>query len=169
MLKRPRRSMFVYLAIVAVVGLLFTRIPSSFLPGEDPGFANGQVTTPPGASKERTWAVLDEAQKYLLEQEKDAVEGVLTVNGFNFAGPGQNSGFLFIKLRDWDERKKSTLSVSAVLARANKYFAGIKDANVIAVQPPAVLELGNTAGFDLMLQNRGGLIASSSWRPATSC
>jgi multidrug efflux pump len=157
MLKRPRRSMFVYLAIVAVVALLFTRIPSSFLPGEDPGFANGQVTTPPGASKERTWAVLDEAQKYLLEQEKDAVEGVLTVNGFNFAGPGQNSGFLFIKLRDWDERKKSTLSVSAVLGRANKYFAGIKDANVIAIQPPAVLELGNTAGFDLMLQNRGGL------------
>ena len=101
--------------------------------------------------------VLDEAQKYLLEQEKDAVEGVLTVNGFNFAGPGQNSGFLFIKLRDWDERKKSSLSVSAVLGRANKYFAGIKDANVFAVQPPAVLELGNTAGFDLMLQNRGGL------------
>src|SRR5678815_2743802 len=51
MLKRPRRSMFMYLAIVAVVALLFTRIPSSFLPAEDPGFANGQVTTPPGASK----------------------------------------------------------------------------------------------------------------------
>ena len=157
MLKRPSRSMFVYLAIVVVVGLLFTRIPSSFLPAEDPGFAYGQVTTPPGASKERTWAVLDAAQKYLLEQEKDAVEGVLTVNGFNFAGPGQNSGLLFIKLRDWDERKKSTLSVSAVLGRANKYFASVKDAQVIAIPPPAVLELGNTAGFDLMLQNRGGL------------
>jgi len=157
MLKRPRRSMFVYLAIVAAVALLFTRIPSSFLPAEDPGFAYGQVTTPPGASKERTWAALDQAQKYMLEQEKDAVEGVLTVNGFNFAGPGQNSGLLFIKLRDWDERKKSELSVSAVLARANKYFASIKDASVIAIPPPAVLELGNTAGFDLMLQNRGGL------------
>jgi multidrug efflux pump len=82
---------------------------------------------------------------------------VLTVNGFNFAGPGQNSGLLFIKLRDWDDRKKSELSVNAVLGRANKFFASIKDANVIAIPPPAVLELGNTAGFDLMLQNRGGL------------
>ena len=98
-----------------------------------------------------------QAQKYLLEQEKDAIEGVLTVNGFNFAGPGQNSGLIFIKLRDWDERKKSTLAVSAVLGRANKYFGSIKDAQVIAIPPPAVLELGNTAGFDLMLQNRGGL------------
>ena len=118
MLKRPRRSMLVYLAIVVVMGLLFTRIPSSFLPAEDPGFAYGQVTTPPGASKERTWAALDQAQKYLLEQEKDAVEGVLTVNGFNFAGPGQNSGLIFIKLRDWDERKKSELSVVGGARRA---------------------------------------------------
>jgi multidrug efflux pump len=157
MLKRPGRSMIVYLGIVAVMGVMFTRIPSSFLPAEDPGFAYGQVTTPPGASKERTWAALDQAQKYLLEQEKDAVEGVLTVNGFNFAGPGQNSGLIFIKLRDWDQRKKSELSVSALLGRANQYFSGIKDATVLAIPPPAVLELGNTAGFDLMLQNRGGL------------
>src|SRR6187455_1470638 len=111
MLRRPRRSMFVYLAIVAVVALLFTRIPSSFLPAEDPGFAYGQVTTPPGASKERTWAALDLAQKYMTEQEKDTVEGVLTVNGFNFAGTGQNSGLLFIKLRDWDERKKASQQI----------------------------------------------------------
>ncbi|HTU66676.1 MAG TPA: efflux RND transporter permease subunit [Steroidobacteraceae bacterium] len=157
MLRRSGRSMLVYLGIVVVMAALFTRIPSSFLPAEDPGFMYGQVQTPPGASKERTWAVLDQAQKYLIEQEKDAVEGVLTVNGFNFAGPGQNSGLLFIKLRDWDERKKSELSVGALLGRANKYFGAIKDANVIAVPPPAVLELGNTAGFDLMLQNRGGL------------
>jgi len=157
MLRRSGRSMLVYLGIVVVMAALFTRIPSSFLPAEDPGFMYGQVQTPPGASKERTWAVLDQAQKYLIEQEKDAVEGVLTVNGFNFAGPGQNSGLLFIKLRDWDERKRADLSVGALLGRANKFFGGIKDANVIAVPPPAVLELGNTAGFDMMLQNRGGL------------
>src|SRR6187455_3464682 len=111
MLRRPRRSMFVYLAIVVAMGLLFTRIPSSFLPNEDTGFMYGQVQTPPGASKERTWAALDLAQKYMTEQEKDTVEGVLTVNGFNFAGTGQNSGLLFIKLRDWDERKKASQQI----------------------------------------------------------
>jgi len=157
MLRRPGRSMLAFLAIVLVAGLLFSRIPGSFLPQEDPGFAYAQVQTPPGASKERTWAALDKAQQYLTNQEKDVVEGVLTVNGFNFAGTGQNSGLLFIKLRDWDERKTKELSMPAFLERANKFFGSINEANVIAVPPPAVLELGNTAGFDLMLQDRGGL------------
>jgi len=157
MLARTGRSMLVYLGIVVVMGLLYARIPSSFLPNEDTGFMYGQVQTPPGASKERTWAALDQAQKYMTEQEKDTVEGVLTVNGFNFAGTGQNSGLLFIKLRDWDERKSASQQIGALLGRANKYFSGIKEANIIAVPPPAVLELGNTAGFDMMLQNRGGL------------
>jgi multidrug efflux pump len=157
MLARTGRSMLVYVGIVVAMGLLFTRIPSSFLPNEDPGFMYGQVQTPPGASKERTWEALDLAQKYMTEQEKDTVEGVLTVNGFNFAGTGQNSGLLFIKLRDWDERSKPEQQIGALLGRANKYFSSIKTANIIAVPPPAVLELGNTAGFDMMLQNRGGL------------
>jgi multidrug efflux pump len=157
MLARPGRSMLVFGAIVIVTGLLFTRVPTSFLPPEDPGFAYGQVQTPPGASKERTWAALDKAQEYLLTEEKDVVDGVLTVNGFNFAGTGQNSGLIFIKLKDWDERKTDAQSMQAFMARANKFFSSITEANVIAVPPPAVLELGNTAGFDLMLQNRGGL------------
>jgi multidrug efflux pump len=157
MLARTGRSMLVYLGIVAGMALLFTRIPSSFLPNEDTGFMYGQVQTPPGASAERTWEALDKAQKYLTENEKDTVDGVLTVNGFNFAGTGQSSGLLFIKLKDWDERKSANQQIGALLARTNKYFSSIKEANIIAVPPPAVLELGNTAGFDMMLQNRGGL------------
>jgi len=157
MLARTGRSMLVYLGIVAVMAVLFTQIPTSFLPNEDTGFMYGQVQTPPGASKERTWAALDKAQQYLTEHEKDTVDGVLTVNGFNFAGTGQNSGLLFIKLKDWDERKGAAQQMPALLGRANKYFSSIKEANIIAVPPPAVLELGNTAGFDMMLQNRGGL------------
>jgi multidrug efflux pump len=157
MLRRSKRSMLVFLGIVVLTGFLLTRVPTSFLPPEDPGFAYAQVQAPPGASKERTWAALDKARAYLLEQEKDVVEGVLTVNGFSFAGTGQNAGLIFIKLRNWDERGKASQSMQAFLGRTNQYFSSIKDANVIAVPPPAVLELGNTGGFDLMLQNRGGL------------
>jgi multidrug efflux pump len=157
MLARTGRSMLVYLAIVGVMAVLFTQIPSTFLPNEDTGFMFGQVQTPPGASRERTWQALDKAQQYLTNEEKDSVDGVLTVNGFNFAGTGQNAGLLFIKLRDWDERKSASQQMDALVARANRFFSGIKEANIIAVPPPAVLELGNTAGFDMMLQNRGGL------------
>ncbi len=117
--RAPAARCWCILAIVVVIGLLFTRIPTSFLPNEDPGFMYGQVQTPPGASKERTWAALDKAQQYLIEQEKDIVEGVLTVNGFNFAGTGQNSGLLFIKLKDWDERNRR-LAVDAGAAGAHQ-------------------------------------------------
>jgi len=157
MLARTGRSMLVYLALVGVMAALFTQVPSSFLPNEDTGFMFSQVQTPPGASRERTWQALDKAQQYMTNEEKDTVDGVLTVNGFNFAGTGQNAGLLFIKLKDWDERKDASQQMDALLARANRYFAEIKEANIIAVPPPAVLELGNTAGFDMMLQNRGGL------------
>jgi multidrug efflux pump len=105
MLRRSGRSMLAFLGIVALTAFLLSRVPTSFLPPEDPGFAYAQVQAPPGASKERTWAALDKARAYLLEQEKGVVEGVLTVNGFSFAGTGQNAGLVFIKLRDWDERK----------------------------------------------------------------
>src|SRR5262245_1213085 len=157
MLARTGRSMLVYLAIVGAMAVLFVQIPSSFLPAEDTGFMYGQVQTPPGASRERTWQALDKAQQFLTNEEKDSVDGVLTVNGFNFAGTGQNAGLLFIKLKDWDERKGADQQMDALIARANQFFSGIQEANIIAVPPPAVLELGNTAGFDMMLQNRGGL------------
>lgn len=156
-LTRPRRMLAIYAAIVLVMGVLFARIPTSFLPPEDAGILYGQVQTPPGASKERTWEALDAAQRYFNEQEKDSVEGVLTVAGFNFAGTGQNSGLVFVKLKDWSERKSPERSVDAVAARAMKYFASVKEAMILAIVPPAVLELGNASGFDMQLQNRGGL------------
>jgi multidrug efflux pump len=156
-LARPGHMLLVYGAIVVVMGVLYTRIPTSFLPPEDAGILYGQVQTPPGASKERTWQALDAAREYFLEKEGDAVEGVLTVAGFNFAGTGQNSGLVFVKLKDWSERKDPRLSVSAVAARASGYFASVKEAMIIAIAPPAVMELGNASGFDMQLQNRGGL------------
>src|SRR5690606_9590218 len=156
-LARPGRTMLVYVGMVLVMAFLFTRLPSSFLPPEDAGILYGQVQTPPGASKERTWEALDKAQQYLLEHEGDIVDGVLTVNGFNFAGTGQNSGLIFVKLKDWSERTKPSQSVHALAERANAYFASIKEAMIITIVPPAVMELGNASGFDMQLQNRGGL------------
>lgn len=156
-LSRPGRMLLIYGAVVVIMGLLYVRIPTSFLPPEDAGILYGQVQSPPGASKERTWQSLDAAQHYFLEKEGAAVDGVLTVAGFNFAGTGQNSGLVFVKLKDWDERSDASLSVSSVAQRASQYFASVKEAMIIAIAPPAVMELGNASGFDMQLQNRGGL------------
>jgi len=156
-LRRPARMLAVYAAVIAAVALLYARLPTSFLPDEDAGILYGQVQAPPGASQERTWIALDAAQDYFLNNEKDIVDGVLTVVGFNFAGTGQNSGLVFVKLKDWSERKKASQSVQALATRATRYFSTVRDAMILAIAPPAVMELGNATGFDMMLQNRGGL------------
>jgi len=156
-LTHNKRYLAVYVALLVVLGLLFVRIPTSFLPDEDAGAMIGIVQTPPGGTRERTEAALAQARDYFLEQEKEVVDGVLSVAGFSYAGVGQNMGLVFIKLKPWDQRKRKGQDVKSVAARASAYFATIRDAQIFAVLQPAVPELGTAAGFDMMLQDRGGI------------
>ncbi|HEY0288476.1 MAG TPA: efflux RND transporter permease subunit [Pseudomonas sp.] len=156
MLRHRLPAYLVYLLIFAGMIWMFTRIPSAFLPEEDQGVIFAQVQTPPGSSAERTQAVLDEARSYLLDKESSAVKSVFTVNGFNFAGRGQSSALAFIMLKPWDERDADN-SVFALAKRAQAHFFTFRDALSFAVVPPSVLELGNATGFDLYLQDQGGV------------
>jgi multidrug efflux pump len=145
-----------YALIVAGMIFLFTRIPTAFLPEEDQGVLFAQVQTPAGSSAERTQAVVDQMREYLLKDEADTVSSVFTVNGFNFAGRGQSSGMAFIMLKPWGERTAEN-SVFGLAQRAQQHFFSFRDAMVFAFAPPAVLELGNATGFDVFLQDRGGV------------
>lgn len=145
-----------YALIVVGMIWLFARIPTAFLPEEDQGVLFAQVQTPAGSSAERTQVVVDQMREYLLKEEADTVASVFTVNGFNFAGRGQSSGMAFIMLKPWDERSKEN-SVFALAQRAQQHFFTFRDAMVFAFAPPAVLELGNATGFDVFLQDRGGV------------
>jgi len=156
-LTHNRSYLAVYAALVVILGLLFVRIPTAFLPDEDPGSMLGIVQTPPGATRERTEEALAQARDYFLTKEKDVVAGVLTVAGFSFAGVGQNMGLVFVKLKHWDERGGKGQDVRSIAGRASAYFATIRDAQIFAVVQPAVSELGNASGFDMQLQDRGGI------------
>jgi hydrophobe/amphiphile efflux-1 (HAE1) family protein len=96
-------------------------------------------------------------RRHLLEDQKDAVQSCLTIAGNSFAGRGQNQGLVFVMLKDWELRRRPELRVKAVAAKAMRAFSGIRNAMVFAFPPPAVVELGNSTGFDFMLQDRGGL------------
>jgi len=157
MLTRGKRWVLVYGLLVGAMAVLFARIPTSFLPEEDTGTMYSIVQTTPGATKERTAAALKQAQDYFLEREKDVVDMVMTVNGFNFAGTGQNMGLVFVKLKNWDQRREPQQKIKAIAQRATRYFSAIRDASIIVTVPPAVSELGNSSGFDLQLQDRGGV------------
>ena len=151
----PVISFVVFAGIVAVLVIGFLRVPGGFLPDEDQGVLFVQVTAPPGATAIRTQQVLDDVSDYFRKDEASNVEGVLEVTGFSFGGQGQNSGLGFIKLKDWSDRPGDTNKVQAIAARAQQHFSQIKDAQVFAFAPPAVLELGNATGFDFELQDRG--------------
>jgi multidrug efflux pump len=151
---RTGRYLLIFLLIVALMAILFVQIPRSFLPDEDQGIIFAQVTSPPGATLERTQKSLAEVRDYFLTQEKDAVMGVFTVSGFNFAARGQASGLVFIRMKDWRLRPGKRNRVQAVAARASKALGKIADAQAFAFAPPAALELGNATGFDLELVDR---------------
>ncbi|MDH7796694.1 MULTISPECIES: efflux RND transporter permease subunit [unclassified Beijerinckia] len=156
-LKRGLRFAFIYLLFVGGMAILFLRLPGGFLPDEDQGVLFTQVVAPTGATQERTLNILKQVEDHYLKDEKDAVDSILTISGFSFAGSGQNMGLAFVKLKDWNARKSEALKVKAVAGRAMGAFARIRDAMVFAFAPPAVVELGNATGFDLQLQDRGGL------------
>jgi hydrophobe/amphiphile efflux-1 (HAE1) family protein len=154
---RSRRWLAVYVALVVAVGLLFVRLPTSFLPNEDQGYMFVQVQTPAGATQARTGVVLDEISNYLLKEEAVMVEATFIVNGSNNAGRGQSQGQLFVRLKDWGQRTRPELSVQAVSDRISKRFAAYKDAVIFPTSPPPIRGLGSAAGFDMQLEDRGGV------------
>jgi len=156
-LSRRKRFMAIYFAIIVVLGLLFMRMPTSFLPEEDQGVMFNQVMLPAGATQERTLEVLKKVEQHYLENEKDTVRAVFTVAGFSFGGSGQNMGIGFVNLKHWDERKGPGMDVKSVAGRAMGAFSQIREAMVFAFVPPAVIELGTSNGFNVMLQDRAGL------------
>ncbi|MDC7684206.1 efflux RND transporter permease subunit [Asticcacaulis sp. BYS171W] len=149
------RYMAVFAVIVGLMVLLFTRIPTSFLPDEDQGILFTIVQLPPGATEERTNAVLEQVGAHFRKDE--AVEAAFTVSGFSFSGPGQNAGMAFVRLKDFHDRKSDNLKAPAVAGRAMGAFSQFRDAMAFAIVPPAVSELGNSSGFDLQLKDVGGL------------
>ena len=154
---RVGRMMCIYLVLLAGVGFLFLRLPTSFLPEEDQGTIFSLVQLPTGAPQERTLEVLREVEHHYLVEEKDTVNSLFTVAGFSFAGRGQNAGLAFVQLKPWDERKGVGMSAAAVAGRAMGAFSRVKNAVIYAFTPPAVTELGNASGFNLFLQDRGGI------------
>jgi multidrug efflux pump len=155
-LGRTGRYLVIYLGLASIMGLLFFRLPTAFLPDEDQGFLIAMVQTPVGATRGRTDRVLDQMKDYFLIQEKDAAVSIFTIAGWSFSGGGQNSGIGFVQLKDWSERKAARLSVFAIQERANEALGQIKDAVAYAFAPPPVFDLGNSAGFDFYLKDNNG-------------
>ncbi|PZP55657.1 MAG: hydrophobe/amphiphile efflux-1 family RND transporter, partial [Micavibrio aeruginosavorus] len=145
------------LVVLGGLVFMFKQIPTAFLPDEDQGIMFVQISTPPGATTQRTLETVKKVENYFLNDEKDNVEHIFTVTGFSFAGRGQNSAIGFADLKDWDVRGGEGQDVSSIAGRSMGALSQIKDAMVFAFFPPAVIELGNASGFDFQLLDQAGL------------
>jgi multidrug efflux pump len=154
-IRHTPRWMVAFFVLVAVAAFLFTRLPTSFLPEEDQGYALVVVQLPPGANMERTGKVLRQMEQII--QKNPAVDKVLDVAGFSFVGQGENVGLGFIRLKDWGERTKPSEQIGPFIHWANGALQSIKGARIFVINLPTVRGLGRFGGFDFRLEDRAGL------------
>jgi multidrug efflux pump len=144
--------MAAFLVVAVLCGYLFIRLPGSFVPEEDQGYALAVVTLPSGASISRTNEVMHQIDT--IARKNPAVEGVVAVSGFSFVGQGENVGMAFFRFKKWADRKENASQLIQQLNGA--IFMGIKDAQAFVVNLPTISGLGQFGGFDMYLQDRGG-------------
>jgi multidrug efflux pump len=157
-LDRTAGMMAGYIAIVAALALLLAYLPTAFLPDEDQGFMFNLINLPGNSSLQATEAVVKKVTSYYTTSERKNVDIAFSISGFSFLGIGQNTGIVFVKLRDWSKRHGDVNAVPAIVQRATGAFRRtITGGQVFAVAPPAVRELGNSTGFDLEMEDRANL------------
>ncbi len=152
-----RPMMIAYGVTAVVLVAIFLKLPTSFLPAEDQGIAQVQITLPPGATQARTLAAAAEIERYFREKEPKNVRLLYTVIGVGQGGSGQNAGRGFFALAPWDERSGKDNVSSAITQRATRSLAALRDVQFFALNPPPVRGLGQSSGFTLELLNTGGL------------
>jgi HAE1 family hydrophobic/amphiphilic exporter-1 len=144
-------------ALVVALLLLFRAVPGGFVPEEDQGYLMAALQLPDAASLQRTESVMRQVEDVLGGFE--AIESYTTISGFSLlTGTTQsNAGFIFLQLKDWDERPEVEDHANNLIHRLNIAFATrITEAIVFAFGPPAIPGLGTGSGFTMMLQDRRG-------------
>lgn len=149
------RRLFITLALVAFLAAtwgLNVMLPSGFIPAEDQGMIYVNVTTPAGATLERTSQVLDSLEK--IANKADGVETISTLAGYNLMNDiaGASYGMMMINLKPWNKRAK----VDDIIRTLNDKTKNIKDASIQFFAPPTVPGFGNAGGFELRLLNKSG-------------
>ena len=152
MLKRGAIGVMLFLGMVAVTAGLWKITPGSLVPDEDQGYYIAAVFLPEGSSLERTDKVMTDVVAAI--RSNPANEYVVAFTGFDFLGGGykNSAATIFVTQTHWDDRK---VSVQELVGEFFMKTGGIKEALVLAFAPPPIFGLGNTAGFEVYIQNRG--------------
>ena len=146
-----------YAALVAVLAVMFVRLPTGFLPNEDQGGVFLQYQLPPGATIARSAEVADQIEAYLLKNEGKNISVLFMLAGGGRGAGGQNQGLAFMKLVPWDDRPGKENTAQAIADRTTAAFHGLRDARVFVNVPGAVRGLSSSSGFSMEFRNTGSL------------
>ncbi|MGQ0703179.1 MAG: efflux RND transporter permease subunit [Gemmatimonadales bacterium] len=156
MVARPRPWLAAFAVMIVLTFVLVGRVPSAFIPSEDKGFFVLAVNLPDAASRQRTEEVVGRIEQIALQDP--AIEKTVTLVGLDLLTFSQqsNSATMFVRLKPWDERGSSDLSLDATLQRINGALFMMKEAISFAFNFPEIPGLGRTSGVELNLQAQAG-------------
>ncbi|MCM1518216.1 MAG: multidrug efflux RND transporter permease subunit [Pseudoflavonifractor sp.] len=159
-LKRPKLAILIYLLLTGAAFWTFTKWPTSYVPSEDMGYCMASVQLPTGASLDRTQKTVDQLEKDIMQLP--GVKDVISISGFSFmaGGAGSNLGSMFVVLEPWSDRKHKDEGVNDIIARIEEIGAGIQDAIIFAINPPAIPGLGMSSGLEMQLLDINNLGAA---------
>jgi multidrug efflux pump len=161
-------ALVVYVVLVGITGIGFSRVPSGFVPTQDKQYLVALAQLPNGATLDRTEDVIRKMSAVALKHEgvQSAVEFPgLSINGFTNS---PNSGIVFVTLKPFEERKSARLSANSIAASLNQEFGAIQEAFIAIFPPPPVQGLGTVAGFKLYLEDRAGAGLDSLYQETKS-
>jgi multidrug efflux pump len=144
--------MLAFAAIVALCAFMFYKLPTSFVPDEDQGYAFAIVGLPAGATIERTNKVMDQVTGIIRKNPE--VDAVFAISGFSFIGSGENTGLAFIRFKPWDQRHASAADL--IKRIQGELFMQVNDGFAFVANLPTIRGLGQFGGFDMYLQARKG-------------
>jgi HAE1 family hydrophobic/amphiphilic exporter-1 len=156
-LLRKSAMVLALLAICGAAGLfLGSRLPSSFLPDEDQGYLYINMQLPNAASLERTSAAARQVEQILAGTP--GVQYTTTVVGYSLLSYVRTSysGFFFVSLKPWDERKSRAEQYQTIKARLNQELKGLPAGTVFSFSPPAIPGVGTAGGVSFVLEDRAG-------------
>jgi HAE1 family hydrophobic/amphiphilic exporter-1 len=141
-----------FFAGLGLTYLVFTRVPTGFVPDEDQGFLIVVIQAPSGASLEYTKNIGQQVTQIVTRQPE--VEDVFSVAGFSFAGAAANQGLMFVSLKPYSQRRGAQHGAEAVLNRIRPQLFAVSGAIVFPTLPPSIQGQGAFGGFQFVVQDQ---------------
>lgn len=157
MVRRVAIVMLVFGGLIVLTGWSFSSLATGFMPIEDQGYAFANLQLPDAASLQRTEAVMKKIDKIM--EDTPGVSDWISIAGYSLLSGtnGSNLGLIAIVFEPWEDREDPSLSQEAILANIRREFDKIQEAIAFVFIPPAIDGLGNAGGFQMQLQDRGGV------------